>query len=86
MEWVAIITMIIEAIQKCLENRQSRESIMTGLRNPGPREAWVLRRILRKEGNRGRRLRQLTKEGIAQLISMSTEEVEELVAEAAGGE
>ena len=55
MEWVAIITMVIEMVQKCRENRSAEEITATALNRPVGR--WMIRRHLIDQGIRGRELR-----------------------------
>lgn len=81
MNWVTLIEMIFEMIQQCRKSR-SREAIVAGMNNPGPREAFVLWKLLRKQGLRRRELRQETENGIEYLASMNDVEIEEMVAEA----
>jgi hypothetical protein len=67
MDWMLVITMVIEAIMKCMENR-SREEILEGLCDPGALETIMLRRILIRDfGLRGKKLRKACKEGITAL-------------------
>ena len=80
--WIPIIALVIEAIVECLKNRK-REDIVAGLMNPGLRETWALRRILRKEeGLRGQELREKVWEGLQFLSEMPSGEVEEMMCEA----
>ena len=82
MEWVAIITMVIEAIMQCMEDR-SRPDIERGLRNPGLRETMVLRRIIRQEkGLTGRKLHDAVSEALAYAKAMPSEEITAMLAEA----
>ena len=82
MDWMILITMVIEAIMESLENRD-RAEIVGRLKKPRGREALILRRILVKEfGLRGRKLRKACAEGMDELRSASTAEVEALVADA----
>ena len=55
MEWVAIVTMIIEMVQKCRENRDAEAITADALNRPLGR--WMIRAHLRDEGIRGKRLR-----------------------------
>jgi len=82
MEWVLLIEKIIELIQKCRENR-SRAEIEGGLKRPGIMERWALRAILREEtGLRGRALRAKVNEGIEELKSLDSDDIQELMDEA----
>jgi len=54
MEWVAIITAIIEMIQQCKENREEDEIIADALNRPVGR--WMIRAHLKSKGIRGRKL------------------------------
>lgn len=49
MDWVAIITMIIESIMQCREQR-SRESVKRDVSSPGLRQWLALRVSLRRSG------------------------------------
>jgi len=80
MDWMAIFTMVIEAIMKCMENR-SRASIAAGLADPGAAEVGQLRIILRKKGYRGQALREKIDEGIA-WVKSQPEAVSDLMDEA----
>ncbi len=82
MDWMIIITMVIEMIMESLENR-SPELIADRLKKPRGREALVLRRILVKEfGLRGRALRDACREGMDELKSAPACEIDDLVADA----
>ena len=82
MEWIAIITMVIEAIMECMENR-NRVDIEAGLRRPGALETLTLRRIIRREtGFRGRKLRDAVAEGLAYAKAMPSDEITAIMAEA----
>lgn len=67
MDWMLVITLIIDAIMECMENR-SRAKIEAGLLDPGALESIMLRQILRTNfGLRGKALRKAHREGIKAL-------------------
>lgn len=74
MEWALIITAIIEAIAKCLEDRR-REEVEAGLLNPGFRERRIVTRILRDQDLHGRRLREEVDEAMGLLAEMDAEDI-----------
>ncbi len=71
-DWAVIIEMILEMIQACMEDRQRTEA---RLNNPGVGEAWMLRKVLRKEGLRGKRLRKEIRNGMDYLANMTPDEI-----------
>ncbi|KKN77722.1 hypothetical protein LCGC14_0356960 [marine sediment metagenome] len=80
MEWIMIITAIIEAIQECQENRD-RDDIEAGLNKPGPRERWAIRRILIQEkGLRGKKLWRKVDEGMNELRALDSEDIQRVMA------
>jgi len=82
MDWMAIFTMVIEAIMACMETR-SRADIEAGLRNPGALDTLTLRRIIRQEtGLRFRKLNDAVAEGLAYGKSMPSEAIAEMMDEA----
>ncbi len=82
MDWMLIITMLLEFFAECMENR-SRRRIKRGIRNPGARETFALRYILRKEfGLRGKKLQKAVRKGIAYGKSMPSCILEDLLDEA----
>jgi len=82
MDWLAIFTMVIEAIMACMETR-SRADIQAGLRNPGVLETLTLRRIIRKEtGLKRRALDDAVAEGLAYARTMPSSEVTAMFDEA----
>lgn len=84
MDWMVIITMILEMIEKCFET-DDRTTIERRLRNPGLRETWALRRTIRDQTElRGRELHAAVREGITTLKAMDDTEIAELLNEVAG--
>ena len=81
MEWAVIITTIIEAIAKCLEDRR-RDLVEEALMNPGFRERRVCMRILRDQDLHGRELRRETDEAMGLLDEMDAEDIGCLLDEA----
>jgi hypothetical protein len=80
--WEILIPLILEIIRDCVENRD-RASVEARLNKPGVREAWALRKLLRKEeGLRGQELHATVREGMDYLADMDAEEIGALVAEA----
>lgn len=78
MDWVMIITAIIAAIQQC---QQDRDDIEAGLNNPGLRERWSIRKIVRKEwGLRGRDLWAKVDEGMDELRDLDSDDIAQLMA------
>jgi len=80
-EWIVIIEMVIEFLRECMENR-NRAAIKAGLLDPGPAEILAMRKILRKQGLRGRALRDKTMEGFGQLAVLGSAGIDELLDEA----
>ena len=80
MPWMLIFEMVIEMIMKCQETRR-RADIEAGLLDPGVQEIGALRFILRKQGLRGRKLRDAVNEGLAWAKSQP-EAIYDLMAEA----
>jgi len=74
MDWSILIAAVIEAIVECLKER-NRDRIEFGLNNPGFREAFALRRVLRDQGMRGRELRLTVDDGMTYLAGMTVEDV-----------
>ena len=74
MEWALIITAIIDAIAKCLENRR-REDVEAGLLKPGFRERRICTRIIRDQDVHGRQLREEVDEAMALLAEMDAEDI-----------
>ena len=82
MNWASLIVVLIDAIRECIQNRD-RDDVKRGLRDPGAREAWAIRRVLRKETHaRGIGLITATRDALRCLHEMGPEEVEELMCEA----
>jgi len=80
MEWMLIFQALIEAIAKCIDERnprrRSRAQVEAGLLNPGLLEAACLRQILKDQfGLRGRELRRRGREGIEVLKSLPKEHI-----------
>ena len=82
MDWMLIITLLLEAIMESLEDRNP--AVIAGrLKKPRGREVLIFRRMLVKEfGLNGRELRDACKEGIEELKSMPGSEVDALIADA----
>lgn len=80
-DWSAIIAMILEMLNQCLEER-GRDVTEKRLNKPGLVEAWSLRAMLRKQGCRGPYLREQVKEAMAYLANMHPEEIAALLDEA----
>ena len=81
MDWVLIITTIIELIQECREN-QDRATILSRLRRPGLRETVLLRRAIRQQtGLHGRALTARVREGIQVLAEQTDEQLGDLMDE-----
>ena len=55
MEWIAIVTMIVEMIQKCREERDNDSITAIALNRPVGR--WLIRREMKSRGVRGKKLR-----------------------------
>jgi Cys-tRNA synthase (O-phospho-L-seryl-tRNA:Cys-tRNA synthase) len=55
MEWIAIVTMIVEMIQKCREDRDNESITAIALNRPVGR--WLIRREMKSRGLRGKKLR-----------------------------
>ena len=81
MQYLVIIELIIELIAKCLENRD-RDNIIAGLAKPRLLEVMALRRVLKKEGFKGRDLKVRSKECLDFLCNMAVFEIAEIVSEA----
>lgn len=81
MDWAALIAMVIQMIQDCLEDRKTEE-IAERLNNPGFLEALALRRALKDQGFSGRELHEAVREGMEYLADMDSDEVAELLMEA----
>jgi len=79
MEYVVLFEAVVELIKQCLENR-TVEEIKSGLMKPKALEIVAFTRLLRKEGYRGRELRQKRREGFEELKSAGL--VDQLVREA----
>ncbi|NQU11864.1 hypothetical protein HQ590_13805 [bacterium] len=85
MDWATLILAVIDAIKECLENRD-RNQVEAGLHRPGMREAWALRKILRRdEGLRGRALHAAVRDGMDYLADMDSAEIGALCDEAEKG-
>ena len=55
MEWIAIVSMIVEMIQKCREERDNESITAIALNRPVGR--WLIRREMKSRGLRGKKLR-----------------------------
>jgi len=83
MDWIMILTMLMEMLQKCQENR-TPEAIEAGLNNPGIRERLALRAAIKEKlGLRGSALREKVAEGMDELRGIGPEGVSDLMAEVA---
>ncbi len=79
MEWILIIEAIFKMIQECQDNR-SRRDIEAGMNNPGVRERWAIRKVVRKEWNlRGRKLWEKVDEGMDELRDLDVEDIQVLM-------
>lgn len=74
MDWSVLIVALFDALVECLKERR-REKVEAGLNDPGFREAFVLRRLLRDQGLRGRALRTAIDDGMVYLESMTAEDI-----------
>jgi len=75
MEWALIITAIIDAIAKCLENRRREDIEERLLMGGGFLERRALTKILRAQDYHGRLLREEVNEGMAMLREMDAEDI-----------
>lgn len=87
MEWILMIQEVIKMIQECLEKRREPD-IVAGMNDPGRLEYFACKQIARKkmpwEGKRrGKKwrakVREVAKEGMAELQALEPAEVELLV-------
>ncbi len=81
MDYVSLIFAFLEAIRKCIEER-NREVVERELNAGGLRIAGVVRRTLRREGLRGSALREQTHEMMDELAAMEPVDIEDLVDDA----
>ena len=72
---IAFVTMIIDAIKKCRENR-SRADVMRSLAEPGWMERFIIRRTFKRELLlRGSELSKATREMMGKLKNAQTSQV-----------
>lgn len=81
-QWGDIFEGLFSMIRECLD-RASPEGVSKELSNPGLRVSARLRREFRKQGYRGRGLRQIVREALEELRSSSEQDIQDLIAEAA---
>ena len=82
MDWVSLIPVFFQALIECIQSR-NRAEVAEGLVNPGAREVWAIRRVLRKETDaRGRDLTAATREALACLRDMTPADIEDAICEA----
>ncbi len=81
MEWfIILMPMIMQMIEQCQESRD-REDIEAGLNNPGVREKWAMRKVLRDEGYRGKELWNRVRQGMTELRAADRDDVAALMAD-----
>ncbi len=81
MDWTTFIFAILEWIRECIAER-NRESVERDLNRGGARIAGPIRRVLRKQGLRGRALREETHAVMDELAAMQPVDIEDLVDDA----
>ncbi len=82
MDWITLIPLFFQALIECIQSR-NRADVAEGLINPGAREVWAIRRVLRREtGVKGRDLAAATREALCCLREMTPAEIEDAMCEA----
>ncbi len=81
MPWDKIIELVLVLIKEC-GVRDGEEAVFQRLRDPGLREAVLLRRAAKTEGLRGRELRKTVRRGMDDLRQASDDEIRAFIADA----